>query len=127
MQFHGLANVQPFFKWADRYLSESLPPIGRPRNCFLAGVSSSGKSTLTDLVCYLIPGNRTFTPVCNSSTPYCKLRDHHAIATCDDWRFTTKVPVTETLQWMGGGPFSVDIKGKVPASIKQGPPLPLFN
>ena len=119
--FHGFQNIGPFFEWADKFFGGNLPTRGRPKNCYIIGYPSSGKSTLSDLVVGIIPGNRVFTPVLNSSTPFCNLSNHHMLATCDDWRFTGKVPVTETLQWMEGRSFGVDVKGKDPISIDIGP------
>lgn len=122
VNFHGLPAVQPFLHFAEKFFSQTLPRTGRPRNCFLVGVPSSGKSTLTDLVSQVIPSDRTFSMALDSTTPFCNLRSQHLLATCDDWRFTNKVPVTGTLQWLEGRPFAVDVKGKDPIQLAQGPP-----
>ena len=122
MNFHGLPAAQPFLTFAEKFFSQTLPRTGRPRNCFLVGVPSSGKSTLTDLVSQVIPSDRTFSMALDSTTPFCDLRSQHLLATCDDWRFTNKVPVTGTLQWLEGRPFAVDVKGKDPIQFAQGPP-----
>ena len=126
INFHTPRNVSPFFDWADKFFSGKLPTPGRPRNCYIIGCPGSGKSTLADLVAYVIPPNRTFSPTLDSSTPFSGLRDHYLLATCDDWRFTPKVPVTGTLQWLEGRKFGVDVKGKEAIAIQSGPPC-LFS
>ena len=121
VDFHGIRNIGPFFEWADKFFGGELPVKGRPKNCYIIGCPGSGKSTLADLAMGVIPEDRIFSPTLNSSTPFSKLRDHHILSACDDWRFNLKVPVTETLQWMEGRGFGVDVKGKEPVEMKSGP------
>ena len=119
--YHGVGNVSPFFVWADRFFSGTLPSVGRPRNVHFAGSPGSGKSTLSDLISFYVPKSRIFSPVIDSSAPYAKMRSHHLLSICDDWRFTAKAPVTCTLQWLEGRSFAVDVKGEAPIPISQGP------
>ena len=121
VKFHLPKNVEPFFEWADKFFGGSLPEIGRPKNCYIVGRPTSGKSTLSDLVSRIIRKRRIFTPVLDSSTPFSNMRDSYILSTCDDWRFSSKVPVTGTLQWLEGRSFGVDVKGKEPVPITRGP------
>ena len=119
--YHGVGNVSPFFLWADRFFSGALPSVGRPRNVHFAGSPGSGKSTLSDLISFYVPKSRIFSPVIDSSAPYAKMRSRHLLSIRDDWRFTSKAPVTCTLQWLEGRSFAVDVKGEAPIPISQGP------
>ena len=121
VDFHGQSTVQPFFVWVDKFFGDTLPRLGRPRNCFFLGSPSSGKSPLTDLVTNILPKFRIFGPTLESSAPYAALRPHHLLSVTDDWRFSGKVPITATLQWLEGREFGVDIKGKDPFVLKCGP------
>ena len=121
VKFHMPKNVEPFFEWANRFFGGSLPEIGRPKNCYIIGCPTSGKSTLSDLVSHIISKRRIFTPVLDSNTPFSNMRDSYILSTCDDWRFSSKVPVTGTLQWLEGRSFGVDVKGKEPVPITRGP------
>ena len=121
VHFHTVRDVWPFFQWADKFFAGELPSRGRPKNCLIMGRPTSGKSVLTDLVAQIIPPNRIFSPILDSSAPFGHLRSHFLLSTCDDWRFSLKVPVTGTLQWLEGRAFAVDVKGKNPVPIKQGP------
>lgn len=91
--FHGEGNVQPFFTWADQFLTDSLVSVGRPKNSFTHGCPGSGKSTLADLIRMIIPESRIHTPCLNTSTPFSSLRSDHLLSICEDWRFTSRVPV----------------------------------
>ena len=121
VHFHTVRDIWPFFQWADKFFAGELPSRGRPKNCLIMGRPTSGKSVLTDLVAQIIPPNRIFSPILDSSAPFGHLRNHFLLSTCDDWRFSLKVPVTGTLQWLEGRAFAVDVKGKDPIPIKQGP------
>ena len=119
---HGAGNVLPFFEWADLVLAGAIVKVGRPRNALVLGCPGSGKSTLADLMRIVIPEERTHAPCLNTSTPFSALESHHLVSLCEDWRFTSKVPVSETLEWMEGRRFSVDVKGKEPRAHAHGPP-----
>ena len=121
IQFHGASNVLPFFEWADRFFAGTLPTKGRPKNCYIEGRPTSGKSSLADLVTYVIPESRIVSPTLDSTTPFSKIRSHYLLCVVDDWRFSQKVPVTGTLQWMEGRNFGVDIKGQEAVQVDMGP------
>ena len=121
VQFHGASNVLPFFERADRFFAGTLPTKGRPKNCYIEGRPTSGKSSLADLVTYIIPESRIVSPTLDSSTPFSKIRSHYLLCVVDDWRFSQKVPVTGTLQWMEGRNFGVDIKGQEAVQVEMGP------
>ena len=122
-EFHGTGNLAPFFKWAGLFLTDDLPtPFGRPRNVFVIGSPGSGKSSLADLVRFVMPSERVYEPVLSSSTPYSLLDPaRHLLAACDDWRFGPKVPVTNTLKWLEGRSFGVDVKCAEPKQHVAGP------
>ena len=121
VDLHGHDVLTPFFSWADNFFGGTLPLVGRPKNCFFLGCPSSGKPTLSDLVARILPRSRIFSPTLESSAPYADLRPHHLLSVCDDWRFTPKVPIAATLQWLEGRQFGVDIKGKDPFVLQSGP------
>ena len=119
---HGAANVGPFFQWADRFLTDTLVKVGRPKNSYTYGCPGSGKSTLADLVRLIVPERRSHIPCLNTGTPYSALQPSHLLSICEDWRFTSRVPVSETLQWLEGRAFLVDVKSKEPRRLDAGPP-----
>ena len=122
--FHTEVNVKPRFEWADKFFGGDLPKVGRPKNCFISGKPGSGKSSLADLVAKVIPTRRVFQPTLDSSAPFSKLRNCSLLSTCDDFRFSIKVPVTGTLQWLEGRSFGLDVKGEDAIPIEMGPICP---
>lgn len=118
---HGHGNVKPFFDWVDLFFSEELVKVGRPRNSLAIGCAGSGKSTLADLVRLIIPKERRYCPVLESSTPFSGLQKRHLLCDCDDWRLSARVPITATLNWLEGRGFGVDVKGQNPVAHDSGP------
>ena len=121
VEYHGVANVSAVFEFMELYFTNTLPAIGRPRNLMLLGVPGAGKSTLTDLIRSVIPGKRTFEPVLNSTTPFSQLGDTSLLCAIDDFRFSNRVPISSTLQWLEGRPFGCDVKNKEPRQHTRGP------
>ena len=119
---HGVGHTGPFFAWANLFLTDSLVSVGRPKNSLAIGCPGSGKTTMEDLVNMIIPRSRVHVPCPNAGTPYSGLSTIHLLSATTDWRLTNKVPVSETLQWMEGRPFVIDVKNKEPTRIEQGPP-----
>ena len=119
---HGVGNLMPFFEWLDQVLTGEVVNVGRPRNAVVIGCPGSGKTTLADLLRMVIPKERAHAPCLNTSTPFSALDSQHLVSLCEDWRFTPRVPVSETLEWMEGRRFAVDVKGKEPRAHAQGPP-----
>ena len=120
--FHGIGNTGPFFAWANLFLTDSLVSVGRPKNSLCIGCPGSGKTTLEDLVNLILPQSRVHVPCPNAGTPFSGLSKTHLLSATTDWRLTSKIPISETLQWMEGRPFVIDIKNKEPAMVEKGPP-----